>query len=149
MTLETTISRLVTVHQSVSGVGNVFDLIRTSIERDEAESRYFANGRVNCWEISGAPSRQWEGASAEARTTLDVRVTAHFRHDDENDSRGEFVSLLASVFEALMTPTTGFPQVAPDGINMLERPDRPIGLRTGQSAYRAVYAFNLLDVEST
>jgi len=149
MTLATTRARLLSVIGAVEGVGQVHSRVRNSLDRDEAEDAHLSEGLINSWEVSDTPRRVHGGASAMDRTELAVECLAHYRADDEEDSHGDFVTLLEAVFAELMDPITGFPQIDESGIQVLESPHTPIKLRTGHAAYRCKFAFTLWDVEST
>ena len=149
MTLATTIARMQSVLESVPQTGHVHDRIRTDVDRGIAEADYIHNGKVNCWEFSIATSGVHEGASADDRHEAEVLLVAHWEHDDQGNSHNDFVLALDAVIAALINPVSGFPQIGDERLAPQERPDKPIKLRTGQSAYRAVLRFVLLDVSST
>lgn len=154
MSLTTTRTRVGTVLSSVSGIsggaGEVHDRIRDDLDRADAEGHLIGSGNVlNCWEYEVVPQVFHGGASAQYRTTAQVRIRAHYKADDANGSFNAFCDLIEAVALALMNPSSGFPQIAEGGVRVSERPSVPVKVRTGHSAYRAGLEFDLWDVVNT
>lgn len=151
MSLATTKARLLSVIGGVSGVAtaNVRARIATDIDRADAEAAYIASGAVNAWECILIPGVKHGGASGLYRSTARVKVYALFRAADAADSFGTFVALIESVMLALAVPTSGFPQLDEGGIRVDELSETPVLLRTGHSAYRCAFSFDLSDVDNT
>lgn len=150
MTLATTRTKIQTVIDAVTGVDNVYVASLTKTRRADAEAaRGVADATdLQSWEIVASPEVLHGGADGYRHTELDVEVVAHWVHTEASDSLGTFLAKLEAVMDALADPAN-FPQLDVEGVRMRERPDMPVKLPTGQSAYRARLAFRLLDVEST
>lgn len=149
MTLATTETRIADVLASVMGMGKVYDRIRTEIDRGLAEEHITFSGDVNVWEFSLDTETLHDDAGGLYRDEGIVSIVAHYKHDDENNSRGVFRDLIQAVSNALMNVGSGFPQIKEPGVVLLERPTEPIKMRTGHSAYRARLEFRLWNLSNT
>lgn len=149
MTVATTESTIAAVLESVAGVGVVYDRIRTDTDRELAEN-YLTDdmNRINAWEFEADTETTHDGAGGLVRTEVVCEIVAHYRHDDENDSRGALRDLLRSVARALMDTSSGLVSIKPPGVVTLERPTL-VKTRTGHSAFRARLGFRTWDDELT
>lgn len=157
MSWSTTVAKILSVIDGVSGVDNVYEtpLTKTSRAAAEAARGVTTSGAatLQSWEVSIQPRPTHHGAGGYLETEAVVEVVAHYRHDEDVGSSvpslRTFRELLAAVGEALLDPTSGLPQIRDSVIVPVEVPDRPVRLPTGQSAWRASFRFELWDVSST
>lgn len=149
MTLATTIARAKSVAEGVSQVGIVHvQRLSGVLEREELERLISSGDSLNALFISFEVHEVHEGAQL-TRTECDVHVDWWYRADSEAESRQAMLIGTQALQLAWMQPTTGFPQIAPGGFSTLIRPDEPVRLSTGHTAYRSRFRFGLLDVTST
>lgn len=149
MSLSSTLTRLSTVVDGVSGVGNVRVYFGTPSVRADAEALLVAGGKVNSWEFAIKPSAVHGGASGMNRIVASVSGEALYEHKEGSDSFNTFVALLEAVLAALIAPVTGFPQVTEAGVRLVELQPTPTVTRAGHSCYRARIEFDLSDVDNT
>lgn len=149
MSLSSTRTRLSTVVDGVSGVGNVRVYFGTPTVRADAEALLVSGGKVNSWEFAIKPSFQHGGASGMGRIVAAVSGEALYEHDEDGDSFNTFVGLLEAVLTALGNPVSGFPQLGEAGIRITELQPTPTLTRAGHSCYRARIEFDLTDVDNT
>lgn len=148
MTLATTRARILTILEG-AGCKNVHSRVRNQLERADAEESLIADGQVQAWEVSDKPEAMIEGCDGYYTTELEVEILAHWRANDAEDSRGEFVTQIVAAQAALLHRTDGFVQVKEPGVVLVELTETPIRLRTGQSAYRARLRFRLWNTSNT
>lgn len=152
MSFDTTVTKVVTVLQAVSGIENVYATPLTGTRRStlEAQRGVIAASFLQSWEVVATPIEAHEGASGYQRTRARVRVRAYWVHQDqEPDSLAAFRSKVAAAQAALMNPSTGIPQIAAPGIAPVVEADVPRRLPTGQSAWYCEFGFETLDCEHT
>lgn len=149
MSLATTVARILSVVDGTTGVENVTDGRLTETVRPTAEAaRNVSTGEViQSWEVLATPKKALHGSDGFRETELDVEIVAHYAH--ASGTRATFRSLIDDVMERLADPSIGFPQITPDGVLVIEFPEWPVKLPTGQSAYVARLRFSLWDTSST
>lgn len=151
MSFDTTIQKVVSTIDAVSGVENVYATPLTSTRRSEQEaSRSVESGaKLQSWEVFATPIESHDGASGYQNTRARVRIRAWWFHKDQaDDSLRAFRNAIAAVQRRLMDPTLGIPQIAAPGIAPIVEAE----LRrtpTGQSAWYAEIGFETLDCEHT
>ncbi len=136
---------------AVCSSASVHNRIRTDLERENAEQdlvKEGGDGKIRCLEYTCTPGQVHGGASGYQRTTMKVQVVMTWFHDDGDDSYGELVDNARLAMEDLALPSV-FPQLAPEGILTTDPGTIPLRLRTGHSALRLVFGFELIDVEAT
>lgn len=159
MTLDSTRTKFSTVIGAVSGItagaGKVHEHVRfrPDLQKPEWEALYIGSAGLNAWEISLAPRHEVTGADGYSHAEADFEILAHYLHDDATSggtpSLVTFDGLLAAVLAAIALPSN-FPNlVHPPGVQLVERPIRPVLSPIGTSCFRARIAGRLWDVVQT
>lgn len=149
MSWATTRALIKSTIEGAASTATVHNRIRTDIDRDDAVTALAGtDGKIRCVEFTCVPGEVLGGAYGYQRTSMRVRVVVTWHHDDANDSYGTMADGVRLIMEALASPLV-FPQLSPEGILTLDAGDTPLKLRTGPSAYRLVFGFELIDVEAS
>jgi len=150
MSLATTVAKIQTVLEAVTGVTNVRARPGVPIDLEEARETWLTDADLlQRWTIFYATSVVLGAANANQHVELDVRVVAEWRYDETDDSYIDFADRLAAAQLALADPSTGFPQISEEGVLPVESPGEPVRIETGEGAYRASFAFHLINVTDT
>lgn len=151
MSLDTTVAKLGTCVEAVSGVQNVRIIPTYPVDLSDADLTLLTDdGEIQRWTFHYVVRATHAGVTA-GHVELDVQLVAlwGYRENDALDSHREFQTILEAALLRLMDPTNGFPQIDENGIQPADVPEEPVAAETGHGVHRARYTFHLLDVTST
>ena len=151
MSLQTTVTQVQTVLESVAGVENVRARPGLPLDLDAITRTFLTDdATLQRWTVFYATSLVLGGANASQHIELDVRIVAEWTYREEpGDTYIDFADRLAAAQLALANPTSGFCQLDERGIPPVETPGEPVRLESGEGVYRASFEFHLLNVTDT